>query len=358
MTVKKHYTIPFFIPHKGCPHQCVFCDQNRITGASAVRPEDVDGRVVQYLSTMPEKDADVEVGFFGGTFTSLPPELQMGFLDPVQKHIEAGRVSGIRLSTRPDAVSADVLSLLKERNVNCIELGVQSMSDDVLRASRRGHTARDVENASRMINAEGFILGHQMILGLPSSAKEDEYFTARRARELGARQVRIYPMLVMEGTELADLWRAGRYMPLSEEEALERSARLIIFFGAAGIKVIRCGLHPSEGILSGADLLAGPFHPAFRQKAEGLIFALMLGHIGEDRGSDITSLAINPSDESAFFGFEKKNVPAIERIAVREKGYVKRDPAVPRGCIGISSRDGETLLDRKKLTEALDPMLA
>lgn len=323
-----------------------------------VSPEDVDGRISQYLSTMPEKDADIEVGFFGGTFTALPPELQTAFLDPVQKHIEAGRVRGIRLSTRPDAVKDDVLRLLKKRNVNCIELGVQSMSDDVLRVSKRGHTARDVENASRMITSEGFILGHQMILGLPSSTKEDEYFTARRSRELGARQVRIYPMLVMEGTELADLWRAGRYAPISEGEAVERSARLIIFFEAAGINVIRCGLHPSEGIFSGADLLAGPFHPAFRQKAEGRIFALMLEHIAETREGKVTGLAINPSDESAFFGFEKKNVSAIERITLSEKGCVKKDPAIPRGCMGIYSLQGEILMDREKLAEALEPVLA
>ena len=265
--MKTHYTIPFFIPHKGCPHQCIFCDQDKITGEEGLKPSEVSGKIKTYLSTMPSRKKHVEVGFFGGTFTGLPLDSQEKYLKPVRTFIEKGDIQGIRLSTRPDFIDEEKVSFLKKHGVTCIELGVQSMSDKVLEAAKRGHTARDVESASKIILKEGMLLVHQIMVGLPQSGLEEELHTAKRAKELGAKQVRIYPVIVMKGTQLARLWQDKKYFPLKEEEAVERSAKLISYFNENDIKVIRCGLHPSEGLLTGEEYLAGPFHPAFGQKA-------------------------------------------------------------------------------------------
>jgi histone acetyltransferase (RNA polymerase elongator complex component) len=193
--------------------------------------------------------------------------LQEEFLQQAKPYLEKGVIQGIRLSTRPDMIDRERVSFLRKNGVTCIELGVQSMSDKVLAASRRGHAALDTERASSVILEEGLLLGHQMMLGLPLSTFEDEVYTAKRIKELGAKQTRIYPTVVIDGTELARLWKGKKYKPLSEEEAVERSASLISYFESNGIKVIRCGLHPSEGLVSGEEYLAGPFHPAFGQKA-------------------------------------------------------------------------------------------
>jgi len=233
--------------------------------------DEVSGKIEKYLSTMPSRGVHIEVGFFGGSFTGLTQDLQKRFLDPVKPFIKEGRIHGIRLSTRPDLIDEKTVSLLKTSGVTCIELGVQSMDDKVLSASKRGHTAKDTEKASKLILDAGLELGHQMMLGLPLSGLSEELFTARRMKELGANQIRIYPSLVIKGTRLAELWKKGDYEPLSMEEALERAARLIEYFESQGIKVIRCGLHPSEGLTSGEEYLAGPFHPAFGQMARDKI---------------------------------------------------------------------------------------
>ena len=171
--MKKHYTIPFFIPHQGCPHKCVFCDQNKITGQDQISPEDIPEKIEKYLRTLPVSDSHIEVGFFGGTFTALSIQKQKSFLLPVQKYVKTGAVSGIRLSTRPDFIDEKKLKFLKEHNVKCVELGIQSMSDKVLSRVKRGYTAKEAERSCRMIVDNGFLLGFQMMLGLPSSTAED-----------------------------------------------------------------------------------------------------------------------------------------------------------------------------------------
>ncbi|NQT33398.1 MAG: radical SAM protein [Candidatus Omnitrophica bacterium] len=344
-----HYTIPFFIPHEGCPHRCIFCDQNRIVGREMISSEQVSSQIEEHLATIPEEDAEIEVGFFGGTFTGLSEHVQEMFLGAVRRYIDNGQVSGIRLSTRPDLVDEVILSFLKKRGVKCIELGVQSMSDRVLLSSKRGHTSKDVERASRMIINRGMVLGHQMMLGLPDSTPEDEYFTAKRARELNASEVRIYPVVVIKGTELADMWKDKDYSPLTEEEAIKRSSYLILYFESNGIKVIRCGLHPSEGLVTGDELLDGPFHEAFRLKVESRIFSFMLDEILNMKKEKLSRVLLNPKDEAAFFGFERKNMGKIEKISGSDRDFFKKDPDVPRGSFIVASKSDTYLLDRKKL---------
>jgi len=353
--LKKNYVIPFFIPHEGCPHKCVFCDQRKISGHRGVSPDDVARTVDAYLSTIPASGTNVEIGFFGGTFTGLSALVQEGFLRAAYPFVEKGVVNGIRLSTRPDFIDKRKLDLLKRYEVRCVELGVQSMSDNVLTAAKRGYVSGDVEKASAMILKEGFLLGHQMMIGLPFSHPEDEYYTAMRACELGASQVRIYPVVVVDGTELASWWNEKRYVPLSESEAIKRCANLMIYFEISGIKVIRCGLHPSEGLL-GDDCLAGPFHPAFRQKVESRIFGLMLSRL--EKMDDILGIAFNPEDEAVFFGFQKENLPFLRNISHSVKDLVKKDMSVLRGSFMVKTREKDFHVERSFIAgECLPSML-
>lgn len=330
--MKKHYTIPFFVTHKGCTHKCVFCDQKSITGQASVKPAEIKGKMEKYIETIPEH-AVIEVGFFGGSFTGIPKDEQKKLLEPVLPFIENGSVEGIRISTRPDLINSDILRFLGDLGVTCIELGVQSMSDKVLKRSKRGHTAEDVVKASRLIMESHFRLGHQMMLGLPESTFRDEFHTAKMAKELGATQVRIYPVLVIKNTELAKWWRDKKYSPLTEDEAVERSARLISYFNSNGMTVLRCGLHPSEELSGGASLLAGPFHTSFRQKAESRIFAWMLERLLEDRAKKIAKISFNPDDEGAFHGFGGSNSSILEKVASGRKDIFAKSAKVPRGCL-------------------------
>ena len=318
-----------------------------------ISPLEVPGAIEEYLETIPPIGVEVEVGFFGGTFTALSLKEQESFLKPVQKYITGGRIKGIRLSTRPDRIDKKILEVLKKYNVKCIELGVQSMSDNVLRAAKRGHTAEDTARASRMITGEGFVLGHQMMLGLPQSGPEDEFITAGYAKELGASQVRIYPLLVVKDTELAELWSDGKYTPLTEEEAVERSARLILYFESNDIKVIRCGLHPSPCLLDASEFLSGPFHQAFRQKAENRIFSFMLNEIAKRSTGDVLRISFNPKDEASFFGFGQRNSSVLKKLFIGNNDLFDRSENIPKGCLLVEKSSESVLLTRKSLFNKL-----
>jgi len=259
----RHFTIPVFIPEEACPNQCVFCNQHRIAGADcAPSVEEVIRKVNDHLLTIPES-GEVEIGFFGGNFTGIPEKEQQAYLESVQAFIESGRVQGIRLSTRPDYISKNILEFLKKYNVTAIELGAQSLDDEVLTKAGRGHSAAQVHEASRLIKESGFNLGLQMMIGLPGDTTEKSLFTAKKFILLGADCTRIYPTLVIKNTELEKLYNEGKYKPLSLEEAISRVADLVPLFLEAELKILRIGLHPSEGLLDRSGLVAGPFEVAF-----------------------------------------------------------------------------------------------
>lgn len=261
----KHFTIPVFIPMEACPFHCIYCDQQKISGhVKMPETEEIPRTIKAHLSTIP-LDADVQVGFFGGTFTGLDTEVQKAYLDAVKPFIREGSIKSIRLSTRPDFITPEILELLKIRHVETIELGAQSMDDEVLRKSGRGHKAVVAEEASEMIRDFGFRLGLQMMIGLPGDTPEKSVFTAHKFVELGAKDVRIYPTLVIAGTPLEKLYHKGKYEPLSLNEAVQQTAVLFPVFEEAGINIIRTGLHPSEGLLDKTDLVAGPFHVSFKE---------------------------------------------------------------------------------------------
>ena len=346
----KHYTIPFFIIHEGCPNQCVFCNQKKITGMEKVNPEDIVSKIETYIKTIRGMDNSIEVGFFGGSFTAIDKFYQESLLSPVQSFIKEGKITGIRVSTRPDYIDEKVLSYLRKKNVKCIELGVQSMSDNVLAKAKRGHTSKDVIEASRLILEKGVVLGNQIMVGLPDSLEEDEYFTAKKVEEMGATEVRIYPVLVMENTELAQKWRSKDYEPLKEQEAIRRCANIAMFFDLNNIKVIRCGLHPSQGLLDGSSYLAGPFHPAFGEKVKSRIFSFYLSYISNNRIS-VDTLEFNPKDKGAFFGFKGENKALLKDLDVR----LIENNDIKRGNLFICVADKKVLLDKQKVARVVLP---
>ncbi len=259
----RHFTIPVFVPEEACPNQCVFCNQHRIAGAEcAPTVYEVISKVDEHLLTIPA-DGEVEIGFFGGNFTGIPIKEQQAYLESVQSYIKSGRVQGIRLSTRPDYINKDILDFLGMHHVTSIELGAQSLDDEVLKLAGRGHRVAEVQEASRMIKQQGFNLGLQMMIGLPGDTAEKSLFTAKEIIRLGADCTRIYPTLVIKNTELEQLYLEGNYQPLTLEDAIQRVAEIVPLFIDAGVKILRTGLHPSEGLLDRTSLVAGPFEVGF-----------------------------------------------------------------------------------------------
>ncbi len=304
----KHYTIPVFIPELACPFQCVFCNQRKITGKLKVpAPEEVNSIIESYLETYPEGDKHVEIGFFGGNFTGIDRSEQEKYLAVARPFRESGKIQGIRLSTRPDYIDEDILQMLKIYGVTTIELGAQSMDEEVLIQAGRGHTAGDTREAAIMIREAGFELGLQMMIGLPGDTLEKSLLTAKEIIVLGATNTRIYPTLVIKGTRLEEEYLKGKYKPLELEEAVEWVKHILPLFEAVGVNVIRIGLHPSEGLLDGSELLAGPFHPSFRELVLTEIWWDLLSTFmeKEDRGN--IEIAVAPGQINVAIGYEGKN---------------------------------------------------
>ena len=316
--------IPVFVPHLGCPNDCVFCNQRRISGSlSPARPEDVAAAIDRALSLTPPGTRR-QLAFYGGSFTAIPDAEQEALLGAAQPYLERGDIASIRLSTRPDAIDGAVLARLRRYGVETVELGAQSMSDSVLALSGRGHTAADVEEASRAVKAAGFRLILQMMTGLPGSDDETDIGSARSIAALGPDGVRVYPTVIVRDTALFDLWRAGRYKEHTVEDAVRVCARIVPIFEAAGIPIIRMGLNPTED-LSGGDAVGGAYHPALgelvrarimRGRAEALLE-------GTAPGADIT-LRVNPRLMSQLVGQHGAN-----RAYLREKFALKRLKILP-----------------------------
>lgn len=257
--------IPFFIPHLGCPHICVFCNQHRIIGQESVpTAEDVAAAIREYREQDPRRDEkEWEVAFYGGTFTAIPKELQRELLAPAKAAKEAGLISKIRCSTRPDDLGEEAIALLLEYGVTTVEIGVQSMDNEVLALAERGHTAEDVIAAVSRLQEKDFTVGLQLMPGLPGDTVETIVRTTVAAGKLQPDMARIYPVLVIEGTALGDAYKSGEYTPLTLEEAIEYSAFMKSYLEERGAQVIRTGLQATEEFDSGVSMLAGPYAPAF-----------------------------------------------------------------------------------------------
>lgn len=278
--------IPVFVPHVGCPNDCAFCNQRSITGIiEAPAPESVGNIVEEYLSG--GKAGEHTIAFFGGSFTGIEKDLQRRYLAEAKKYLDRGLISGIRLSTRPDYIDEERLELLAEYGVTNIELGAQSMDDEVLAAAGRGHDAEAVCRASRLIKERGFTLGLQMMTGLPLDTPEKSLATAEKFIRLGAEETRIYPTLVMEHTRLAELYRMGKYAPQTVEEAVDLGAMLYERFRSSGVKVLRIGLSDSDDLKGGC--VAGPYHPAMGELVVSRYIRNQLEKLVEDGRIEVSA---------------------------------------------------------------------
>lgn len=302
----KYFNIPVFIPELACPFQCIYCNQEKISGCSNVPShEEIIGIIEKHLKTIPS-GSHVELAYFGGNFTGIPISEQEKLLQLIQPYLKENRISGIRVSTRPDYINYEILELLKKYQVTTIELGAQSLDDQVLILSKRGHRSKDTEVAAKMIKGEGFTLGLQMMIGLPGDTLENARYTAQRIIELKANNTRIYPTLVIKGTQLESLYWKGEFSPLSLDEAVNWSKELLLIFEAGGVDVIKLGLHPSEGLLNGEELIAGPFHPSFRELVLTEIWSDLLRPFTQKEGENI-EVYVTPDQINYAIGYHAKN---------------------------------------------------
>ncbi|MBE6030125.1 MAG: radical SAM protein [Clostridiales bacterium] len=275
--MKKHAIIPVFIPHKGCPNDCVFCNQKAITARTAdVYPEDVEKIINEYLPTLEGRGLEeIEIAFFGGSFTGIPIEEQSAFLEVAKKYKDAGKIDRIHLSTRPDYIDRRILDNLRKYDVDVIELGVQSFDEEVLLASNRGHSVKAVYDACTLIREYGFTLGIQLMIGLPLDNREKSIESARKTVEIGPEIARLYPTVILKDTELYEMYKRGEYTPENHDEMVVTVAEMYKILTGAGINVIRVGLKSTDLINDGdgedSAVIGNSYHPAFRQLVEGAI---------------------------------------------------------------------------------------
>ena len=334
---KNYYIIPIFVPHEGCPHNCVFCNQTRITGVSSeVTGEDVKKIAEEYLTTIDHSNSTIEISFFGGTFTAIREEKQKELLEVAKDFKQKGLIDKIRMSTRPDYINDYILTYLKDYKVDIIELGVQSLSQEILVASGRGHSVQDVLESSKLIKKYGFILGHQIMPGLPKDTFKQDILSAEKSIEVTPDIVRLYPALVIKDTPMEEMYNRGTYKPYSLEEAVEICKELYKLYSDAGVQVIRMGLQPTETIREGGDIVAGPFHPSFRELVEGKLFVDKI--IEKLKGCREGIVIVNPKDISKLYANKK-----IYFNKLLEEGYniiVKTSLDIKRGDISVFPKDG------------------
>ena len=310
--MKKHYIIPVFVPHLGCPNDCIFCNQRSISGQQKmITKEDVKKIIDFYLENIKDKDAKKEVAFFGGSFTGIEEEKQEEFLQTAYEYIKQGQIDSIRISTRPDYINKKILKRLKKYKVETIELGVQSANDYILKRANRGHTFEDVKKASKMIRWRGFKLGHQMMVGLPESTRIDEINTAKELIKLKPKMVRIYPVLVIKNTKLEKEFMEEKYTPLTLVQAVETCKELVSMFNKKGIEVIRVGLQNTDEITDPnnkeSQVIAGPYHPAFRQLVETAMWYDAIVSKIKKLNTKVkeVEITVNPADANSVIGHKK-----------------------------------------------------
>lgn len=309
----KHINVALFVPHLGCPHTCIFCNQKTISGkCSELKKQEIISAIETARKT-PHSIHNSEIAFFGGSFTAIEREKMLSYLETASAYIGKD-FGGIRISTRPDAIDEEILSILKKYGVTSIELGAQSMCDDVLSLNERGHTADDTRKAAKLIKENGFSLGLQMMTGLYGSSREKDIYTAGQFVELKPDTVRIYPTVVLEGTKLAEYYIKGMYTPETLEESVELCSLLLELFYENSIKVIRLGLHSGGNVEEG--FIAGVYHPAFGELCEARMYRnLALSQLEEMPRGNYT-VSVNPREISKMTGQKKSNIEFF-----REKGY-------------------------------------
>lgn len=317
--------IPIFVPHLGCPQDCVFCNQRSIAAPHEPSPDEVAREIESAL----ERSGDgAELAYYGGSFTAIEREKRLGYLEAAQPFLRDGRLCSIRVSTRPDCISCEIMDELRRYGVKTVELGAQSTDDRVLAMSNRGHTKEDIERASRLLKEGGFTLGLQMMIGLPGESGDGHIRTARDLIAMQPDFVRVYPTVVVRGTALERMWRDGEYTALTPERAAILGADVLDLFDAAGIPVIRFGLNPTEDLKG--DAVAGAYHPALGEMARGEQMRRRAAALLEPlRGSERATLVVAKGRTSTMVGQHRRNIDAlrdefdIKRISVRESAEIE-----------------------------------
>ena len=334
----KNSIIPVFVPHLGCPNDCVFCNQRRISGHMSPADAETVKNAIENAAALTPSGTKRQLAFYGGSFTAIPDGQQLELFEAARPYLEDGTISSIRLSTRPDAIDGAVLARLKKYGVTTVELGAQSMCDEVLERSGRGHTASDVENASRLIKASGFELILQMMTGLPGDTDEKSIKTARRIIALRPDGVRIYPTVIVRDTALYDLWKAGRYAEHTVEDAVRVCAKLTAMFDEAHIPIIRMGLNPTED-LSGGDAMGGAYHPALGELVRSRIMLDKARQLleGTPHGGSVI-LGVNRSDVSKMAGQHRCNINTL-KTELGLSSVKIREADVKSGEIAVISLD-------------------
>lgn len=303
-------TIPIFISHQGCPNDCVFCNQRKITKvAKELSRSEMIQQIDDALKTVKKPRPWIEIAFFGGSFTAIEEMQQERLLQMADQYYREGKIDAIRLSTRPDAINQKILDRLKQYPVEVIELGVQSMDESVLQASNRGHDAACVYDSSELILKNGFKLGLQMMLGLPLDNWSTMKNTVEQFVRIKPHFTRIYPVLVIKETELESLFKNKLYEPLALDEAVSMAKYAFTEFRKNGIEVIRIGLQASDTIAMGVDVVAGPYHPAFGELVYAQIFKETIeNYIQKNHLQNMRlPIAVEPKNFSKLIGNRKSN---------------------------------------------------
>ncbi len=341
--------IPIFLPHLGCHERCLFCNQ-RAGSQGPPSPSAVRSSIETSLIGIPydKKNREKQVAFYGGSFTAIPEEDQLRYLKTVQPFLSDGLVDSIRISTRPDALDEEILSRLKAYGVKTFEIGVQSMIDEVLFLSRRGHGAKDTVDATRRLIQQGFEVGLQLMIGLPGDSCDRFLQTLDRVIELKPDFVRIHPTLVLKGAPLETLWRGGGYLPLSLDEAIEWLKRGMLKLEQSSVSVSRIGLQPTRELER--DYLAGPYHPALHQLVDSSIFfdmATSLLRIFQKNGRAL--FRCHPKEFSNLRGQRNENILRLKKHFKLREIFIEGRQEYPRGDLGLQTQEGEITIRRRSL---------
>ncbi|MFZ0613958.1 MAG: radical SAM protein [Desulfobacterales bacterium] len=349
----KPLIVPVFLPHAGCPHRCVFCNQHAITRAAPGLPPEaeLENAIVRFLSYSPKRHSTIQIAFFGGNFLGQDTAAVKACLTLAQRFVDDGRVESIRFSTRPDTIDRQRLDVLAGYRVRTIELGAQSMADAVLGRSRRGHTAAQTTAAVKRLKAEGYAVGLQMMVGLPGDTAGRAVESAQRLADLHPDFIRIYPTIVLKGSLLAAWYHAGRYTPLSLENAIELVKELYLIFYRNDVPVVRMGLQAAGDLITDDEVVAGPCHPAFGHLVHAALFLEMadrlLSHRSRDWATTTVVLQSHPRSVSKLNGLKRGNIEVLRRQYQLRHLAVESDPFLPED--GLRLRGGEAVVTYRDL---------
>ncbi len=336
--------IPIFIPHIGCPHRCVFCNQWKITGHSRLPEADEIRDMIRTYTSGTSDERHWEIAFYGGSFTAIDGTLQERLLQPAQEALQGGLVQSIRCSTRPDCIDRTVMDRLYRYGLSIVELGVQSMDDDVLRKAQRGHTAQHVQDATAQLRRDGFVVGHQLMPGLPGEDWASLEATTAAIIAMKPDMARIYPVVVIDGTELADEYRQGTYEALSVHEGVRRAAYMKAAFLKAGIPCIRTGLQATDLLNDPSQVLAGAYAPAMGEMVDTQRWRQALFSLLKQVPPGPVTISYNRCDTSRLRGLRNSTVKRTA-LAFAHTCTWQEDHTVQAGTIGLWTGQGAYMID-------------